>query len=307
MSECISNKFNSWLNKLYELHQPPIPQYVLEIVKTQINKRYGFLHIPDMTEAKIARLLSDIDFVDYYGKEKEILEALEFKTLPEITVKSKEKMKQYLVNMQVVFNKHNIRLPFKYIMYKLCQQFEQKMLIPFLTLELSHEKLYKYDKIWRLISDEMRWFFIKSDTTVCKSTHSQPILGLKSPSSDRNSEPWSVDEKINVLKGVSKGLTLEQIALAHNRTQKNIETQLKNIVIEKHETKTHSVEDLIKLTGLPEEVIVDAITRYETRKNRPLETVIENVNEGKEKDNESEILSVLKDIQGMLRYIVSKI
>jgi len=312
--EKVITKFNEWLRKLYELNSPPIPQYVLEIVRTQIHKRYGMVHIPDMTESKIARLIRDIDFADFYGREKEILESLEYKAVPEITVKSKEKMKQLLIAMQPTYLKHckNNHISFHYVMYKICQQFEQKEIIPFLKLQISHEKLYKYDRIWHLICDDMKWFFIKSDPIICSlSPQSTPLLlGLNGPTVDRDLENWEPDEIIKLLKAVDQKHTLEQIALAHNRSPKNIESQLKTIILEKHDAKTHNVEDLIKLSGLAEEIIVDAIMRHEMRKNRGIDNPKKKITESKPQesvDTLKEVLTVLKDIQGMMRYLVGKV
>ena len=316
--EKVIEKFNEWLKNLYEINSPPIPKYVLEIVRAQIHKRYGMIHIPDMTETKIARLIRDIDFVDFYGKEKEILESLEFKAIPEITIKSKEKMKQLLISMQPSYVKHckDNRISFNYVMYKICQQFELKEIIPFIKLQISHEKLYKYDRLWHIICDDMKWFFMKSDPIICMlSPQSTPLLlGLKGPTVDRDLDPWANEEEIKLLKGIEEGHTLEQISLAHNRTIKNIESQLKQIVTEKYEAKSHSVEELIKLTGLSEDIIVDTIMRYETRKNRALSIKKKDKkmeqkehNNNNNNNNNNEILTVLKDIQGMLRYIVSKI
>jgi hypothetical protein len=226
-------------------------------------------------------------------------------------------MKQLLIAMQPTYLKHckNNHISFHYVMYKICQQFEQKDLIPFIKLQISHEKLYKYDRIWHLICDDMKWFFIKSDPIICSlSPQSTPLLlGLNGPTVDRDLENWEPDEIIKLLKAIDQKHTLEQIALAHNRSPKNIESQLKNIILEKHDAKTHTVEELIKLTGLTEETIVDAIMRHETRKNRIVNTRKKESREQKEEpkidtnDTMKEMLSVLKDIQGMMRYLVSKV
>jgi hypothetical protein len=319
--EKLIQKFNQWLHKVYEVNSPPIPQYVLEIVRTQIHKRYGMIHIPDMTETKIGRLLRDIEFTDFYGREKEILDSLEYKAIPEITTKSKEKMRQLLIAMQPTYNKHckTNSISFNYIMYKICQMFEQKDLLPFLKLNLTHEKLYNYDRIWHLICDDMKWYFIKSDPIICSLTpQTTPLLlGLNGPPIDRDLENWLPEEVIRLLKGVEQGLTNEQLALGHNRSVKNIESQLKQLIIEKHEAKTHSVEELIRLTGLVEEVVVDTIMRHETRRNRSIKKkdpkTIENTivpdsaTNANNAETMKELLIVLKDIQGMMRYVVSKI
>lgn len=316
-------KFNEWIKNLYQSNKLPIPEYATEIVRAQIHKRYGSTNISDMNDTKIARLLREINFEEYYGKEAEILQALDVKAIPEISHKCKERMKQLLNDMQPAYQKHskNSHISFNYVMYKICQQFEQKALLPFIKLNISHEKLYKYDRVWHLICDEMKWYFIKSDPTICTTTpQSTPILmglGMNvNVQLDRDLEEWLPEEVLKLQKGIEKQLSLEQLAVGHNRSLKNIESKLKGLAITYHESKEHNIESIKTLTGLPEETIVDAISRHETRKSRmPAvknqiveKEVSESPKPAKRKSSEDmkEVLEVLKDIQTMMRYLVNK-
>jgi len=317
-------KFNEWIKNLYQANKLPVPEYAIEIVRAQINKRYGSTNISDLNDTKIARLLREINFEEYYGKEAEILQALDTKAIPDISHKCKERMKQLLNDMQPAYLKHskNSHISFNYVMYKICQQFEQKALLPFIKLNISPEKLYKYDRVWHLICDEMKWYFIKSDPTICSTTpQSTPLLmglGMNvNVQLDRDLETWSDVEVLKLQKGIEKQLSLEQLAVGHNRSLKNIESKLKALAIEYHESKEHSLESIKTLTGLPEETIVDAISRHETRKSRvpvvknpilPLEKECESPRPTKRKSSEDmkEVLEVLKDIQTMMRYLVNK-
>ena len=308
-------KFNEWLNQLYQSNQKTsVPEYALEIVRTQIHKRYGPNSMSDMNEAKIARVLRDIDFTDYYGKESEIMVSLDSKAIPEITPKCKEKIKQLLISMQPSYLKHckKNNISFNYVMYKICQQFEQKALLTFLKLNLNHEKLYKYDRTWHLICDDMKWFFIKSDPTICSSSHSTPLLmglGINvNVQLDRDLEEWQPSEIIKLQKGIERKLTLEQLAVGHNRSLKNIEAKLKSLVTEYHDSKEHDLESIKTLTGLPEDIIVDTISRHEFKKSRHIKNSIdkEQQDNPKRNDDMKELLYVMKDIQTMMRYLVTK-
>lgn len=322
-------KFNEWIKNLYQSNRLPVPEYALEIVRAQIHKRYGSTNLSDLNETKIARLLREINFEEFYGKELEILQSLESKAVPEISPKCKERMKQLLNDMQPAYKKHtksaNSNITFNYVMYKLCQQFEQKGILPFIKIQMSHEKLYRCDRIWHLICDDMKWYFIKSDPTICMTTpQSSPLLmglGLNvNVQLDRDLEPWAQDELIKLHKGIEKKLSLEQLAVGHNRSLKNIETKLKELVTEYHESKTHNLESIKTLTGLPEDVIVDTISRYETRKSRSpqekekprevketKERQLESPNKKSNQQSDSkEMLEVLKDIQSMMRYMLNK-
>jgi hypothetical protein len=97
-------KFNEWIKALYQLNALPVPDYALEIIRAQIHKRYGAL--TDMNESKIARVLRDINFEEFYNKEPEILQSLEMKAVPEISPKFKERIKQILIDMQPAYQKH---------------------------------------------------------------------------------------------------------------------------------------------------------------------------------------------------------
>jgi hypothetical protein len=202
-------------------------------------------------------------------------------------------------------------------MYKKCKKIELKDLLDCIKLELSHEKLYKYDRIWHLICTDMKWYFIKSDPTICITTpQASPLLmglGLNvNIQLDRDLEPWTPEELLKLTKGIEKKLTHEQIAVGHNRSLKNIENKLKEQVIIYHETNSHNIENIKLLTGLSEEVIIDAISRHEMRKGRTIKkSIIQERSpvDPKEATKNSDmkmILDVLKDIQTMMRYLVNK-
>lgn len=301
MTEKVVAKFNEWIKYLYQSNKPLIPEYALEIVRAQLNKRYGTAQQEGST-TKIARALREINFEMYYGKEDQILEALDAKAIPEISPKCQEKMKQLLIAMQPSYLKHSKQshISFNYVMYKICQQFEQNALLPFIKLQISNDKLYRYDRVWHLICDDMKWFFIRSDPTICSKTPaSTPLmmsLSGKDITVDRDLEEWTPEEIQKLQMGIEKKLCLEQLAVGHNRSLKNVEAQLKAMVINYHESKEHNLEAIKLLTGLTEEAVVDIISRHETRKSRA----------PPKKSSTDETLEVLKDIQTMMRHLVNK-
>lgn len=112
---------------------------------------------------------------------------------------------------------------------------------------------------------------------------------------------------------------MEQLAVGHNRSLKNIEAQLKVLVINYHESKEHNLEGIKLLTGLSEDVIVDVISRHETRKSRQLTGVsskqavaataaaaVAAVDPAQGQSQQETIIEILKDIQTMMRYLVNK-
>lgn len=335
MTEKVVAKFNEWIKYMYQSNKPAVPEYALEIVRAQLSKRYGAVstvgevgtvNTSDINTNKIARALREINFEMYYGKEDQILEALDAKAIPEISPKCQEKMKQLLVAMQPSYLKHSRQnhISFNYVMYKICQQFEQKALLPFIKLQISCDKLYRYDRVWHLICDDMKWFFIKSDPTLCSKTPvSTPLMMSLSGNDiivDRDLEEWTPEEILKLQKGVERKLSLEQLAVGHNRSLKNVEAQLKLLVINYHESKEHNLEGIKLLTGLAEDVIVDVISRHETRKSRqstgsvvssrsrlPLQQQQQQPQQQQQKQSQEEtIIEILRDIQTMMRYLVNK-
>jgi len=316
MTEKVVAKFNEWIKHLS--NKSPVPEYALEIVRAQLGKRYGTYGTLDSN--KIARALREINFEMYYGKEDQILEALEAKAVPEISPKCQEKMKQLLVAMQPSYLKHSkqCHISFNYVMYKICQQFEQKAILPFINLQISSDKLYRYDRVWHLICDDMKWFFIRSDPTICSKTPVSSPLIMSLPGNDitvdRDLEEWTPEEVLKLQKGVEKKLSLEQLAVGHNRSLKNVEAQLKILVINYHESKEHNLEEIKLLTGLAEDVIVDVISRHETRKSRQITDGArsrqghrqEKEEQVQDQQSQETIIEILKDIQTMMRYLVNK-
>jgi hypothetical protein len=322
MTEKVVAKFNEWIKYLYQSNKPPVPEYALEIVRAQLSKRYGATATADINVTKIARALREINFEEYYGKEDQIQEALDSKAIPEISPKCQEKMKQLLVAMQPSYIKHSRQshISFNYVMYKICQQFEQKAILPFIKLQISSDKLYRYDRVWHLICDDMKWFFIRSDPTLCSKTPVSTPLMISLTGNDvlvdRDMEEWTPEEVLKLQKGLEKKLSLEQLAVGHNRSLKNIEAQLKVLVINYHESKEHNLEGIKLLTGLAEDVIVDVISRHETRKSRQLTGVSSKqavaavpavgAVPAQGQSQQETIIEILKDIQTMMRYLVSK-
>lgn len=316
MTEKVVAKFNEWIKYMYQSSsKPPVPEYALEIVRAQLGKRYGNSEI---NLIMVARALREINFEMYYGKEDQILDALDAKAIPEISPKCQEKMKQLLVAMQPSYLKHTKQnhISFNYVMYKICQQFEQTAILPFIKLQISSDKLYKYDRVWHLICDEMKWFFIRSDPTLCSKTPVSTPLMLSLTGNDivvdRDLEEWTPEEILKLQKGIAKKLSLEQLAVGHNRSLKNVEAQLKALVINYHESKEHNLEGIKLLTGLTEEVIVDVISRYETRKSRQsTDSVVSSrtkvvPKQQQQQSSQETIIEILRDIQTMMRHLVSK-
>lgn len=73
-------------------------------------------------------------------------------------------------------------------------------------------------------------------------------------------KPWLDDEILQLLQGVRKKKSMEEIAEEHKRTVGGIKSRLRQLATEYH-TEGRSMEQIQKFTGLTAEEITDAIER----------------------------------------------
>jgi hypothetical protein len=73
-------------------------------------------------------------------------------------------------------------------------------------------------------------------------------------------KPWLDDEVLQLLQGVRKKKTIEEIAEEHKRTVGGIKSRLRQIATDYH-NEGRSIEQIEKFTGLTTEEITDAIER----------------------------------------------
>jgi hypothetical protein len=71
---------------------------------------------------------------------------------------------------------------------------------------------------------------------------------------------WSDDQILQLLQGVRKKKSMEEIAEEHKRTVGGIKSRLRQLATEYH-TEGRSMEQIVKFTGLTAEEITDAVER----------------------------------------------
>lgn len=77
---------------------------------------------------------------------------------------------------------------------------------------------------------------------------------------------WNQEEEKSLMKEISSGIDIEQIAKKHERTQYAIKMKLQSIAYNLHKQET-SIEQIVKLTGLSEEEISLGIEYGERKKS----------------------------------------
>ena len=131
------------------------------------------------------------------------------------------------------------------------------------------------------------------------STFFQKMAESSSTYPRRMGQAWDDTETAQLLKGIHDKLTVQEIAKRHERTEGGILSRLRTLVWEYH-SEGRSLEDIVKFTGLDEATITKTITRHKIAG----EVRAEKAAKKSPKNDDSEIITILKDIQSMLKELV---
>jgi cobalamin biosynthesis Mg chelatase CobN len=133
---------------------------------------------------------------------------------------------------------------------------------------------------------------------------------------------WKDEELIQLLKEVKSQMPHEEIAKAHKRTVGGIVSRLRSLASDYYLNDSKTINEIMVITGLPKDDIIDAINRREYRdelkaektKNKVKKTVSEEEilsktlkPKQKESSELQEILILLKSIEARVcKYIQEK-
>jgi hypothetical protein len=132
-------------------------------------------------------------------------------------------------------------------------------------------------------------------------------------------KPWLDDEILQLLQNVRKKKTVEEIAEQHQRTVGGITSRLRELAAGYH-AEGRPIEDIMRFTGLTEEVINDAVERRkiaeENQKKRAEAKAV--INTGKytnkyqfvdipPQPTMTDVMEILKDIQGKLAFVLERV
>ena len=119
-------------------------------------------------------------------------------------------------------------------------------------------------------------------------------------------KPWTEEEIKKLLAGVSKGCSMNTLAINHQRTVGGITGRLREMAADYYCNNEMSIEKIQKFTGLSKEDIAESISRRtwkeEQAKNRP--TKAPKARQPSEPNDLKEVLEILKDIQTTLKDFV---
>jgi hypothetical protein len=137
----------------------------------------------------------------------------------------------------------------------------------------------------------------------------------------KRGKPWLDDEILQLLQNVRKKKTVEEIAEQHQRTVGGITSRLRELAALYHD-EGRPMEDIIRFTGLTEEVINDSVARRkiaeEIQKKRAETKAINNAgNYAKNSQYKfvdippqpkmTDVMEILKDIQEKLAFVLERI
>jgi hypothetical protein len=132
----------------------------------------------------------------------------------------------------------------------------------------------------------------------------------------RNGKPWRDDEILQLLKGVQKKKTTEELAEEHQRTPGGIRSRLREIAADYYFNENRPLEQIAKFTGLDIDTISDAISKRQYRIDQQEKKIQANVNstpvtsyftqEVKEVEpKKGGMISLLTEIRDLMKEMVS--
>lgn len=76
---------------------------------------------------------------------------------------------------------------------------------------------------------------------------------------------WKDEELLQLLKEIKGQMAIQDIATAHKRTAGGIISRLRSLAVDYHINDSKSVNEIMIITGLPKDDIIDAINKREYR------------------------------------------
>ena len=159
------NHFNEWLEQFQAKETTDIPKDIYEKILLEIKKER--LDINVLKPTKLRCILKKIGKNKYYEHIPHILNKLNGKTPPVMSVETEEELRRMFKEIQIPFHKFCPKnrknfLSYSYVLHKFVEllglhEFENS----FILLK-SREKLHQQDIIWKDICNYLKWEYISS-------------------------------------------------------------------------------------------------------------------------------------------------
>jgi len=160
------NHFNEWLAQFQAKESTEIPQEVFDSILVELKKE-RMLNMGHLKKEKLRDILRKLKLNKYYDHIPHIINRLNGQNAPVMSRETEEKLRYMFREIQPSFQKHkpvgrNNFLSYSYILYKFCELLELDEYLPCFPLLKNRDNLYKQDKIWEKICQDLRWEFIRS-------------------------------------------------------------------------------------------------------------------------------------------------
>lgn len=160
------NHLGEWLNQIQGREHVVLPEKLLNNIMEVLYEQ-GFRSSEQIEISDIRSALKQLKNRKYYENCVSILSALTGKKPPRLHPSVEEQIRIMFMSIQPAFQKHCPKsrrnfLSYSYILFKFLQLLSLDEYLPYFTLLKGADKLYKADRIYKLICQELDWQFIPS-------------------------------------------------------------------------------------------------------------------------------------------------
>jgi len=160
------NHFNEWLAQFQAKETTEISEEIYTNIYKEVRKNIN-LDIKSISNKQLRALLKKLEYNKYYEHIPHIINVLNGKKAPSLTIKEEEHLRSLFKEIQIPFSNNCPEdrknfLSYSYVLHKFCELLEYDYLLPHFSLLKSREKLLQQDKIWKLICKDLNWQYIAS-------------------------------------------------------------------------------------------------------------------------------------------------
>ena len=159
------NHFNEWLEQFQAKETTDIPKEIYELILIEIKKER--IDINRLKSSKLRHILKKIGKNKYYEHIPHILNKLNGKSPPIMSIEIEEELRRMFKEIQIPFHKFCPKnrknfLSYSYVLHKFVELLGLKEFSNSFLLLKSREKLHQQDIIWKNICNYLNWDYYSS-------------------------------------------------------------------------------------------------------------------------------------------------
>ena len=159
------NHFNEWLEQFQAKETTDIPKEIYELILIEIKKER--IDINRLKSSKLRHILKKIGKNKYYEHIPHILNKLNGKSPPIMSIEIEEELRRMFKEIQLPFHKFCPKnrknfLSYSYVLHKFVELLGLEEFSNSFLLLKSREKLYQQDIIWKNICNYLNWDYYSS-------------------------------------------------------------------------------------------------------------------------------------------------